>query len=1019
MTTPMEDLTNYLTIAGLTIKHFPPQVDGQGFWTQQNLDIISGAFVRASVVLKVFNAGLESTDEALETAAQIAAGLIASELSGSLAKNFADTYLVYVNEMPNYHQGIYDIHNKIIETISGLQGDQVEIIIRDSFDRIQSGGLAYYGWTGDIAAAPYPILPNYMTSELISSDLLSLDISALSSAMDDEDHGPRSLFNAVVMTTLDYAYHAHSTSQNKPQAVTVLNEEPTEIGIRVNIAKVTVDQDILSTGTREALKQYLDDARIAAGIDDIDGSFDPPSFDPDDIHKILISNTEFDQAHELRTSDAGVLVRPNGHTTEIETANGHDIVFGHVAETQGLEISTAGGNDTITGSIKDDIILPGKGEDYVYAGEGDDTIKSDHGIDKYHGQDGYDSVVYEFENFEFGIRAEILDWDVTGQNHYWWAHVLTGGSFDDLRSIEKIVAPSTIENRLDNHLTFEHSNFAWRISVSRANAIGEPDLVIEYENFRQITGSDFVDKLEFSPQDIEFFAQGGSSAGESRPDLWLIDLGKADNAGSEYGGDKVDLGASTKSNTVDARHHDNQKIDFDSDGEVEVILKSAETIQLGSGNDKFLGGGKHDGKYTEVYLGAGDDVVEQLSADTVIYTGSGADKGVLGKHVLYADLSSNDKLTNVGHTLTGAVKSKASEKPYALNGTLKFGLNKQGDLIIKNHLDFETFVAAPKVGPETAAADRTAGLYVFEKDISAVRLLDPNKPKGWLDAFFRVALHETTKALTGQALYEGVDPLVLDLDGDGIELTSRSAGSLRFDLDGDGFAEPTGWVLPDDGLLALDINGNGTIDDISELFGSPTQSGYAELAAHDGNADQVIDAADAVFADLRVWQDANRDGVTDAGELKTLAEAGITSIGLTSTTPAAAGLEAEIAGNIIDAAGTFTRTDGSTGTTADVRFRIDNFDTVYLGDTTVSAVAEALPNLKGRGTLADLHVAMTQDPVLLSTVQTVMPTLTLSNPFGADLGRSEGGDPADPGRVGRTGCGRPDRYPAAGHRHRR
>lgn len=75
----------------------------------------------------------------------------------------------------------------------------------------------------------------------------------------------------------------------------------------------------------------------------------------------------------------------------------------------------------------------------------------------------------------------------------------------------------------------------------------------------------------------------------------------------------------------------------------------------------------------------------------------------------------------------------------------------------------------------------------------------------------------------------------------------------------------------------------------------------------------------------------------------------------------------------MDHEGAFTRTDGSTGSIFDVRFRLDNFDTVYLGDTSVSAEAAALPNVKGRGTLTDLHVAMTQDPALLQAAEADQP----------------------------------------------
>ena len=67
-----------------------------------------------------------------------------------------------------------------------------------------------------------------------------------------------------------------------------------------------------------------------------------------------------------------------------------------------------------------------------------------------------------------------------------------------------------------------------------------------------------------------------------------------------------------------------------------------------------------------------------------------------------------------------------------------------------------------------------------------------------------------------------ISPLVLDLDGDGIELTELGATATWFDLDADGFAERTRWVAPDDALLALNRDGNGIIDDISELFSIAT-----------------------------------------------------------------------------------------------------------------------------------------------------------------------------------------------------
>ena len=123
------------------------------------------------------------------------------------------------------------------------------------------------------------------------------------------------------------------------------------------------------------------------------------------------------------------------------------------------------------------------------------------------------------------------------------------------------------------------------------------------------------------------------------------------------------------------------------------------------------------------------------------------------------------------------------------------------------------------------------------------------------------------------ALISFPDPLTLDLDGDGIELSplgtagQTGASTVFFDFDGDGFRERTGWVKADDGMLAIDLNGNGLIDNGGELFGQPARDGYEVLETYDTFADGVIDAKDAAFARLRIWRDLDQDGVTDAGEL--------------------------------------------------------------------------------------------------------------------------------------------------------
>jgi hypothetical protein len=149
------------------------------------------------------------------------------------------------------------------------------------------------------------------------------------------------------------------------------------------------------------------------------------------------------------------------------------------------------------------------------------------------------------------------------------------------------------------------------------------------------------------------------------------------------------------------------------------------------------------------------------------------------------------------------------------------------------------------------------------------------------------------------------DPLVLDLDGDGIEtLGITSTTQVLFDYDEDGVKTGTGWIKGDDGFVVLDRNGNGTIDNGGELFGDQTlvngakaSDGFAALSAEDTNHNGKFDAGDTNFTKVRIWQDTNSDGISQAGELHTLNELGtpqggfscfaihlLTSINLTSTT---------------------------------------------------------------------------------------------------------------------------------------
>ncbi len=160
---------------------------------------------------------------------------------------------------------------------------------------------------------------------------------------------------------------------------------------------------------------------------------------------------------------------------------------------------------------------------------------------------------------------------------------------------------------------------------------------------------------------------------------------------------------------------------------------------------------------------------------------------------------------------------------------------------------------------------------------------------------------------------ERKDPLVLDLDGDGVELTT-ARGGRRFDIDGDGRDEQTAFVTGGDAFLALDRDGDGRITSGNELFGDNrgAADGFADLRRLDGNADGVIDARDERFGDLRLY---------DGARTRTLAEGGVDAIGLDATYAHRERAD----GNAEVAEATFRRSDGTLGRVADVLLAYQRF----------------------------------------------------------------------------------------------
>ena len=215
------------------------------------------------------------------------------------------------------------------------------------------------------------------------------------------------------------------------------------------------------------------------------------------------------------------------------------------------------------------------------------------------------------------------------------------------------------------------------------------------------------------------------------------------------------------------------------------------------------------------------------------------------------------------------------------------------------------------------------------------------------------------------------DPIVLDLDGDGIEtIAYDKLKKAVFDHDGDGIAHATGWVKKDDGILVLDRNGDGVINDGREVFGDSTilstgetaKHGYEALADLDSDGNGKINADDTKFDELRVWRDLDSDGVSDVGELFGLHELGIGALNLDYQD-----VDKNLTGgNKLTQLGSYEKHDGKTGVMGDVNFNFHGVYTKHLDG--VKNTDDRLPNLQGSGRVRSLSEAMTLSSELRNIV---------------------------------------------------
>ena len=338
--------------------------------------------------------------------------------------------------------------------------------------------------------------------------------------------------------------------------------------------------------------------------------------------------------------------------------------------------------------------------------------------------------------------------------------------------------------------------------------------------------------------------------------------------------------------------------------DIELGTAGNDSISGGSGNDLLFGNGGGDtltgGNGADLLIGgSGHDTFVISSGQSLGTTGGTNNNGTLTGYDVIADFDPTVDKLDLNGTPTVAANTAGLANPNGSgnNSTLTIGgvqvsqhsitngiitfYNDSGSLLTLTSLQNVAAVVQYLHDSDNDLGNSNVTV-AFNATIDGVAhtFIDQqvgNSPSAANDIL--IDLYGVTLNNLSQLITNGVvDPIVLDLGTPGISFTSLSNG-VSFDINGDGVPDQVAWTAGNDGILAYDVNGSGTIENGNELFtpnfaGGNYASGLAALASLDSNGDGVINSADADFGKLLVWQDTNHDGIADAGELSSLADHG-------------------------------------------------------------------------------------------------------------------------------------------------
>jgi Ca2+-binding RTX toxin-like protein len=608
----------------------------------------------------------------------------------------------------------------------------------------------------------------------------------------------------------------------------------------------------------------------------------------------------------------------------MDGGTGDDLLDGRNA--YGASLLGGAGNDTLIGVAAPND--PGNIWDGVNGGDGDDIVFAGYGRENYvSGGNGIDTLVYAGAyNVDLSLTIEYGGVVISG---------LTQAGIDEVSIYRE--RPDQFEfvqfsNGVYNTATQTFSAGQVRVSLASLLATVVPTQPTNVAG-QTLTGTSAVNTLSgLAGNDIITGLGGNDTLNGNDGDDSFRFSGTADGFDIINGGAGSDTLLATAANTV---------IGITSFTGVEIVSSNgfggvsvqgstaANTLDFSSVT--LNGISKIDG-------GAGNDTITGSSADDIIIGGAGNDIMNGGNGIDTADYSAGtgnqlinlslttqqtiaagnlDTLSNFENVIGGSAIDTITGT--AGNNQLSGG---NGNDILRGNAGNDYIIGG--VGTtDTAVFLGLQASYTVATNNGIVTVTDNAATVDGNDGQDRISGIERVQ-FKGGITANVTSPIVLDLDGNGVQLTHKSKSKTSFDWDRNGTKDRTGWIGKGDGFLFLDRDGNGTVTGSQEL--SFVDDKYAArsdldgLTAFDSNGDSLLDANDDRFNSFKIWRDSNSNGIAEEQEVLTLSQAGVEGVDL-------AGVPVnrvwEWGDNITVNTGSFIRFDGSRGTFSDVALSYD------------------------------------------------------------------------------------------------